>query len=59
MPKTFKTGDTVVFKTSSKIMTIDYRTKTGLYNCRWFEGMAVKEAAFAPEDLVLRNRKEG
>ena len=57
MPKLFKTGDSVVSKEGSKIMTIDYRTKTGLYNCRWYEGMDLKEAAFSPENLLLKNRK--
>ncbi len=57
MIKTFKTGDSVVNKASSKIMTINYRTKNGLYNCRWYEGMTLQEAEFDPANLVLRDRK--
>ena len=57
MPKNFKTGDSVVLKSGNKIMTVDYLNKTGLYSCRWYEGMILKEGAFNPEDLLLKNRK--
>ncbi|GEO02358.1 hypothetical protein AAE02nite_00220 [Adhaeribacter aerolatus] len=59
MPKNFKTGDSVISKSGNKMMTVDYLTKTGLYNCRWYEGMTLKEAAFNPQDLVLKDRKQG
>ncbi|MGV3585762.1 MAG: DUF2158 domain-containing protein [Adhaeribacter sp.] len=59
MLKNFKTGDSVILKSGNKIMTVDYQTKTGLYSCRWYEGMTLKEAAFNPEDLLLKNRKHG
>ena len=57
MPKTFKTGDSVVTRSGSKVMTVDYRSKTGFYSCRWYEGMELKEAEFTPEDLTLKDRK--
>jgi uncharacterized protein YodC (DUF2158 family) len=57
MLKSFKTGDSVVLKSGNKMMTVDYLTKTGLYSCRWYEGMTLKEAVFNPEDLLLKDRK--
>ena len=38
-------------------MTINYQTKTGFYNCRWYEGTALQEAEFDPEDLTFKDRK--
>lgn len=56
MYKIFKTGDSVIYKMANQQMTIDYLTKTGQYNCRWYEGMILKEATFNPNDLEFRTR---
>lgn len=47
----YKTGDAVQLKTGGPTMTIDFKTKSGTYNCKWHDGPDLKESEFRP-DLI-------
>ncbi|WP_187261397.1 DUF2158 domain-containing protein [Pontibacter beigongshangensis] len=49
----YKTGDAVQLKTGGPTMTIDFKTKSGTYNCKWHDGQDLKESEFGPEQIQV------
>ncbi|TXK31167.1 DUF2158 domain-containing protein [Pontibacter qinzhouensis] len=52
----YKTGDAVQLMTGGPTMTIDYKTKSGCYNCKWHDEQGLKEKEFSPELFHIVDR---
>ncbi|RNI26839.1 DUF2158 domain-containing protein [Rufibacter latericius] len=53
----FKAGDAVQLLMGDKIMTIDYRTKAGLYLCKWFQEDGWQAGEFQSDQIRSADRK--
>lgn len=54
---TFKAGDAVQRISGGATLTVDYKTKAGLYMCKWYEESGWHSAEFEPEQIRLVDRK--